>query len=246
MSGLDKIMIILRDEQRMARLATISKWANFIGMGALIFGLYLAFSKSAGNLANQMLYQLTALAVGWALSQVGIYLSHRYLRRPRPDEVLDEAVKKVAGNGRFYHYLLPAAHVLLNPEGIIIFVAKYQGGEISVEGDKWKQKGVGLRRFFGQEGLGNPTKEADARIDLIVKYLRQHAPDVEEVPIGAMIVFTTKGVHNLNVKASRIPAMHYTKVKGYLRQKKLPPLPQTDYDAIRAAFDQKATHLNEV
>ncbi|MCP4425531.1 MAG: NERD domain-containing protein [Chloroflexi bacterium] len=196
-------------------------------------------------MANLMLYQLVALAAGWTLSQIGIYLSHRYLRRPRPDEVLDEAVKKVARNGRFYHYLLPVPHILLTPEGVTLFIAKYQGGEISVEGDRWKQKGVGIRKFFGQEGIGNPTKEAEARVDILDKYLRKHAPDVEKVPIAPMIVFTSKGVHNLDVKTSRIPAMHYTKVKGYLRQHKRKPMPQTDYDAIRAAFDAKAARLIE-
>ncbi len=235
-------MIILRDEQRITRLATIAKWSNFVGMGALIAGLILAFTN-VDSFANLVLYQLIALTTGWILSQIGIYLSHRYLRRPRPDEVLDEAVKKVAKNGRLYHYLLPVSHVLLTPEGIILFIAKYQGGNISVAGDKWIQKGVGLRKFFGQEGLGNPTREAEARIDIMAKYLRKHAPDVEEAPIGAMIVFTSKGVHNLDVKDSRIPAMHYTKVKGFMRQTKRPPMPQADYEAIRAAFDEKAAHL---
>ncbi len=237
-------MVILRDEQRIVRLATIGKWANLIGMGALIVGLVLMFTN-VENFTQLMIYQLTALAVGWILSQVGIYLSHRYLRRPRPDEVLDEALKKVAKNGRFYHYLLPAPHVMLTPEGIIIFIAKYQGGNISVSGDKWRQTGVGMRKFFGQEGLGDPTKEAEARIDLMVKYLRKHAPDVDEVPIAAMIVFTSKNIPNLDVKESRIPAMHYSKVKGFMRQHKRPSMPQADYDIIRAAFDEKAAHLIE-
>jgi hypothetical protein len=237
-------MVILRDEQRIARLSTIGKWANLIGMGALIVGLVLMFTN-VENFTQLMIYQLTALAVGWILSQVGIYLSHRYLRRPRPDEVLDEALKKVAKNGRFYHYLLPAPHVMLTPEGIIIFIAKYQGGNISVSGDKWRQTGVGMRKFFGQEGLGDPTKEAEARIDLMVKYLRKHAPDVDEVPIAAMIVFTSNNIPNLDVKESRIPAMHSSKVKGFMRQNKRPPMPQADYDIIRAAFDEKAAHLIE-
>ena len=237
-------MVILRDEQRIARLGMIAKWANLIGMGALVAGLVMAFTLSE-NTSNLVLYQLLALTAGWLLSQVGIYLTHRYLRRPRPDEVLDEAVKKVARNGRFYHYLLPAPHVLLTPAGVIVFNAKYQGGNISVQDDKWKQSGVGLRKFFGQEGLGNPTREAETMVKAVASYINKHAPEVEELPIGAMIVFTTKGIPNLDVAESRIPAMHATKVKGYLRQKKRTPLPPATYDAIKAAFDQKAAHLLE-
>jgi hypothetical protein len=225
-------------------MSAVAKWANIIGMAALVAGLVMAFTNLE-SFSNLVFYQLLALMAGWLLSQIGIYLTHRYLRRPRPDEVLDEAVKKVARNGRFYHYLLPAPHVLLTPEGIIVFNAKYQGGNISVDGDKWKQTGIGMRRFFGQEGLGNPTREVENMVKAMANFIHKNAPDVEEIPIGALIVFTTKGIQNLDIKDSRIPAMHATKIKGYLRQKKRKPLPQADYEAIKTAFDQKATHLLE-
>lgn len=236
-------MIILRDDVRIARLKRISQITSFVGMGALLAGLFLVFIP---NTANLFFYQLVALFVGWMLSQIGIYLGHRYLREPRPDEVLDEVLQKIARNGRIYHYLLPATHVLLLPTGIIVFVTKYQGGNISVDGDKWKQGGMGLRRFFGQERLGDPTREAALSIEAIASYLNKNAPSVEEVPIGALIVFTNKGNKNLDLKKSTMPAMHYTKVKGYLRQQKTePPMSNADFAAIQAAFDMKASHLLE-
>jgi hypothetical protein len=236
-------MVILRDDQRIARLKRISQITSFVGMGVLLIGLFLVFLPNTENL---FFYQLAALFAGWMLSQIGIYLGHRYLREPRPDEVLDEVLKKLARDGRIYHYLLPAAHVLLIPTGIIVFIPKYQGGDISVDGDKWKQGGMGLRRFFGQERLGNPTREAMLSVEAIANYLNKNAPSVEEVPIGALIVFTNKGNKNLDLKKSSIPAMHYTKVKGYLRQQKgEKPMPEEDFAAIQAAFDKKAAHLLE-
>ncbi len=236
-------MVILRDDQRIARLKRISQITSFVGMGVLLAGLFLVFLP---NTANLFFYQLLALFTGWMLSQIGIYLGHRYLRDPRPDEVLDEVLKKVARDGRIYHYLLPAAHVLLIPTGIIIFVTKYQTGDISVEDDKWKQSGMGLRRFFGQERLGNPTRDAELSIEAIASYLNKNAPSVEEVPIGAIIVFTNKGNKNLDLKKSSIPAMHFTKVKGYLRQQKgKAPMPDAVFTAVQAAFDKKADHLLE-
>ncbi|MFZ1400084.1 MAG: hypothetical protein WAS33_24490, partial [Candidatus Promineifilaceae bacterium] len=112
------------------------------------------------------------------------------------------------------------------------------------EGDKWKQSGLGLRRFFGQERLGNPSREAALSIEALASFLNKNAPSVEEVPIAAMIVFTAKGNKNMDLKNSSIPAMHYTKVKGYLRQQKQEaPMPEADYAAIKAAFDKKASHL---
>ena len=237
-------MVILRDEKRIERMRKTARIISFLGIAILLAGLAFIFLGDE----NAILYQIIALGVGWMLSQVGLYLGHRYLRTPRPDQVLDNALKKVARDGRLYHYLLPAPHVLLLPTGIVILVAKYQVGKISADGDKWKQGGVGLRKYFGQEGLGNPSKEADAQLKALANYIRKNAPGVDEVPIAPLIVFTSKNIENLDVKNSRIPAMHYSKLKGFLRQQKgtLPPMSQEMYEAIRAAFDKKAAHLTEV
>lgn len=234
-------MIILRDDARITRMKRLGQITSFLGMGILLAGLFLVFLPGTANL---FFYQIVALFAGWMLSQIGIYLGNRYMREPRPDQVLDDVLKKVARDGRIYHYLLPAAHVLLIPTGIILFITKYQSGTISVEGDKWKQTGLGLRRFFGQERLGNPSREAALSVEAVASYLNKNAPSVEEVPIAAMIVFTGKGNSNLDLKNSAIPAMHFTKVKGYLRQQKgETPMPEEDFAAIKAAFDQKAAHL---
>lgn len=235
-------MIIIRNEQRIKRLRLVSQVVSFMGMGALLAGLVLIFISEADS-AAVLVYQLAALLIGYLLSQIGIYLAHLYVRSPRPDEVLDDVVKGYAKgkNGRFYHYILPVRHVLLLPTGIIIFNAKYQTGKISVDGDKWQQKGLGLRRIFGQENLGNPTREAENSVAALANFINKHAPGVEEVPIAALIVFTSKGLKEYDLKKSSIPAMPFNKVKKYLQQKGgKTPIPQADYDAIRAAFDALA------
>jgi hypothetical protein len=106
---------------------------------------------------------------------------------------------------------------------------------------------VGLRKYFGQEGLGNPSKEADRLVSAMANYIRKNAPEIEEVPMAPLIVFTTKNIKSLDVKNSSIPAMHYGKLKGFLRQQKnaIPAMPEEDYQALRAAFDKKAVHLVE-
>lgn len=239
----DKHMIIIRDEERIKRLNRISKATSFSGIVALVIGMILAFM----NVTNALTLQLVALGFGWILSQVGIYLAHRYVRDPRPDEVIDKALGKVARKGRLYHYLLPAAHVLLMETGIIVLIAKYQGGKISVENDKWKQTGMGLRKIFGQENLGNPTREAEDSVKALAAYIHKHAPEIEEVPIGALIVFTAVEPKELDVNDSRIPAMHHSKVKSYLRRKRrTQPLSDAYYQALQTAFDQRATHLLEM
>jgi hypothetical protein len=234
-------MVIIRDEARIARLGRRGKRASIVGLLILISGLVIAFLPNVGNLPNPFLIQTGTLVTGWLLSQYGIYLSHRYLRSPRPDQVLDEVLRPAARGGRLYHFVLPAPHVLLSKAGLIVFVLKYQTGKISAEGNKWRQRGMGFlsfRRLFGQEGLGNPSKEAEHYIGALAGFIRKHAPEVEEVPIGALIVFTSKNIAALETKNADFPAMHYTKVKGFLRQKGLgEAIPQRDMVALRRAFD---------
>lgn len=236
-------MKVIRDEARIRRLKKISQYASLIGLLVLVGGLVLGFIDPE----RYLILQVIALPLGWLLSQVGLYLAHRYLREPRPDQVLDEAIRKVAHKGRMYHYLLPAPHVLLMPTGPIAFVTKYQKGDISVEDDDWNQEGVSLlRKLFSQEALGNPTRDAENAVKGLAGYINKHAPEVEEVPIGTIIVFTAKNSGELDLDGSRFPAMHYTKLRGYFKQKSSrEPLPEEDYEALKAAFDEAAGHLIE-
>lgn len=240
-------MVILRDEKRIKRLNRLSKVISFLGIGALVAGLILAFMNPGDETPQSIFtFQLVALLVGWIFSQVGVYLAHRYVRDPRPDEVLDKAVGRVVKNGRLYHYALPINHVLLSESGVIVLVPRYQAGQISVEEDKWKQRGLGLRRFFGQENIGNPTRDAQREMRILADFISKNAPEVEEMPLAALIVFTHSEQKELDLQNSRIPAMHHTKVKSYLRRKRrTSPMPKETYEALRHAFDQKAQHILE-
>jgi hypothetical protein len=236
-------LVVIRDEQRIARMRSLAKYLSLIGFLFLVAGLVMVLVVP--DTERIIVYQLMALFAGWILSQIGTYLAHRYLRKPRPDEVLDEAVKKAVRDARMYHYVLPAPHVLLTPHGVIVLAAKFQSGNISVtDGDKWKQTGVGLRKYFGQEGLGNPTREAESMIQSMAAYVNKHAPEVAEVPMAALIVFTAKEIKKLEVANSRIPAMHHTKVRGFLKQQwSGKQISAGEYEALRHAFDRAAPEL---
>lgn len=248
-------MVIIRDEKKIERLSRLSKGVSLFGIVSLVTGLVLALSTGGnpesriieffgGSLDVVFRVQLVALAIGWICSQIGMYLAHRYVRSPRPDEIIDEALGRVVKNGRLYHYTLKVPHVLLSSSGIIVLVAKYQGGKIAVEGDKWRQTGLGLRRFFGQEGLGNPTKEAENQIAILMDYINKNAPEIEEIPVAALIVFTHAEQKSLDLQNSRLPAMHYSKVKSYLRRKRRnQPISPQVYNQLREIFDQSSEHI---
>lgn len=232
-------MVIIRDEKRMVRMKKTSRWLSVVSMAILVAGLAMAF----GNNPQYIYLQLIALPVGWALAQVAVYLAHRYGTDPRPDEVLDRIFKKAVPQSRLYHFILPAPHVALTPSGPIVLLPKYQSGVISAEGDKWKQKGIGMKRYFGQEALGNPHKEADAMVGALGNFLRKNAPDLEDVPIAVMVVFINDRAKELDLKKAAIPALHHKKVKGFLRQNKGEPLHKSVYLALRQVFDEAAGDL---
>jgi hypothetical protein len=231
-------MVIIRDDEKIARY---KKWAQRIlvlGLVSLVGGMVLLFVLDS---AQVVFYQTIALLAGWIMAQIGTYLAHRYVRTPRPDQSLDKAVKPAAGNGRMYHFILPAPHVLLTPSGPIIFNLKFQNGEISYRDGKWKQRGIGMRRFFGQEGLGNPQQETESMVKSLAAFIHKEDPNIEEIPIGAMIVFTTEKIKSLEVDNSEIPAMQANKVRKFLRKEGAgKPLPPETYQALQAIFDKAA------
>ena len=251
-------MLVLRDEKKILQRKRISQVLSAVGMIVLIGGFIMGLQDRVG-------IQLVSLAVGFMISQVAVFMAHRYVREPRPDKLLDDALKKVARGSRLYHYLLPAHHVLLTPAGPIIFHLKYQPGDITVTkdkngNDKWQQKKVGfLRRFFGQESIGNPTREADLLVQQMGGYLKKHAPEIADldIPMGVIIVlthsYTVRGKGNnkdrrvsgeLDLKASTFTALHVSKVRGYFRSNKLgDPLPKEVFASLQKAFDLKAQHL---
>jgi hypothetical protein len=95
--------------------------------------------------------------------------------------------------------------------------------------------------------LGNPTREAEAQTAKLAEFLKKAAPDVAGVPIFPIIVFTAQNIENLDVKGSRIPAMHHSKLNTYLRQQKdkQKSLQRADYESLKAAFDAQGAHLIE-
>lgn len=235
-------MKIIRNEQHIRVRRFIAYTFSFAGMAVLLAGMGGLFLEPTSALVIWL--PILALPLGYGLAQVGLYFSNRYVRTPRPDERLDETLQSVARDSRLYHFILPAPHVLLTPAGLIALIPKFQIGDISVEGSKWKQSNVGfMRRMFGQEALGNPTAEAEYRVKQIAQFVSQNIEDLreEELPIGAIIVFTSKAGGTLDLRQSDIPAMHYTKLKGFWKQRQNDaPLPREKYEALRAALDKAA------
>jgi len=223
-------MRIVRDEQLVKKRKKIGQIASLSGLVILILGMVFTWMAPRWGISVQLTLYLpfAALLVGFILSNVGIYYTNRWVRSPRPDEILDTNLKGLGREYVLYHYALPVPHLLLTPGGPVVLAIKTEAGEFTLENGKWKQKFSVSRmlRFMGQEGLGNPDKEAQYYVDRIRRMLEKCAPDLVKEPIDSMVVFLAENVV-LNIGESEIPILRAAKLKGYLRSQLDNALPKT-------------------
>ena len=81
-------MNINRNDTLIKRNARIGQVTMFVALAVLAGGMFVSFQYP-----EQANWSFLALLLGFLLSQVGIYFSNRYSRKPRPDELIDQALK---------------------------------------------------------------------------------------------------------------------------------------------------------
>jgi hypothetical protein len=179
-------MNIYKNEKLIKRNARIAQISMIAGLAVLGGGMVLSFRNP-----NQFNLSLIALVLGFILSQVGIFYSNRWGRRPRQDELLDQALKGLDKKFSIYHYLTPANHLLIGPSGIWALLPYYQRGTIVFENGRYKQKGGNLYlKIFAQEGLGRPELDVAAEKENLENFMRRQFPEEKFPPVEAAVVFT--------------------------------------------------------
>ncbi len=210
-------MKIIKNEKLIKRNSKIGQWTS---MGALIvlgLGMYISFTKP-----ELFAYSIGALLLGFTMTQIGMYMGNRWGRSPRPDEKLDAGLKGLPGDYTMYHYVTPAAHLLIGPAGLWVLMPYHQRGKVVYRKNRWRNSGGGFfqgyMRIFGQEGLGRPELELDSETESLKKYFAKHAGESEIPEIQAAMVFTGDNVE-IEANDSPIPAMKVKQLKDFIRQK---------------------------
>jgi hypothetical protein len=206
-------MQIYRNDPFIQRRAKLGRYANFGGMGILLFGLIVNLSMRTEGLLLSML----ALIVGFALYQVGMYFTLRYGRPDRPDQILVKALKGFDHRYHLFQFTSPAGNVLVTPNACLVFSIKMQGKVIQYRGGKWKHT-LGWQKFFlwlAGDSLGNPSREAQGEAETLLRYVAKKLPDVE-VPVQPVIVFGN-ATAEVDAGDCPMPALHYKKLKDWLR-----------------------------
>jgi hypothetical protein len=206
-------MKAVTNEKLIARNAKIGLWSSLGGVAVLGIGLYVSLQRS-----EYAFLSIVCLLAGLVLSNVGLYNTNRWTKRPRADEVLTRVLKGLDKRYYLYNYVLPVEHVLLAPSGLSVIVARNHDGPISYANGRWRQK-FNLFRALGflGEGIGNPVRDAEKDVRHMQKFLAKNAPELGEMPIRPLIVFTSAKAE-LHVQDPPLPVVDAKGLKNLLRE----------------------------
>ena len=209
-------MNIIRNDKLIKRNSLIARITMFSGLLVLAAGLFISFGK-----AELFWLSTVALVIGFILSQVGIYFANRWGRSPRPDEILDLALKGLDSKFSLYHYKSPASHLLVCPSGIWVLLPRPQKGTISYAKNRWQHRGGSLYlKLFAQEGLGRPDIEVKDEIRRVQEFLTRELEGVSIPEVRAALVFTNPNV-NIEIPEDETPpaeTVQASKLKDLVRK----------------------------
>ncbi len=180
------------------------------------------------------------MVIGAAGAMVGIYLANRWVRRPRPEESLDKALKAFDDNYRIFHYpsSLPCEHVLLTPSGVVALEVVNLNGYFSYRNGRWKEAMTMGRalRYLVEERVSDPVTLAQSMVKELHERFDKEFGGQTVIPIKALTVFTHPAVEleidggpipackadklrkQISMPGSRLASETYEKVCGYLER----------------------------
>lgn len=209
-------MKIVKNDKLIHRNGKIGQWMSFAALGVLGLGMYISFT-----MPELFIWSLVCLAVGFIMTQIGMYMGVRYGRSPRPDEKLDAGMKGLHSEFTIYHYSTPVSHFLVGPAGAWVILPYHQRGKIFFHNNRWRMRGGGFMqaymRIFGQEGIGRPDIEAESESHAMRKFLVKKLVDNDVPEIKPILVFTSDDVE-VDAGESPIPAMKLKQLKEFMRQ----------------------------
>jgi len=220
------------DQQKIGRRAGLANGASVGGLIVLLGSIALPLIRPA--FAPYSVYVMLA---GLGLAMLGIYYANRWVKKPRPEQRLDEALKGLSDSHCLFHYpSLPCDHLLLGPSGVVILETVNLEGFFTYKAGKWHESITMGRavRYIVEEHLGNPIKSARGAEMRLADLLSQRVDGGEAIPVRSVVVFTHPRVE-LQVENPEIPVLKVDKLRKHLSPKssKESKLPEGLYSAVR-------------
>lgn len=201
-------MKVYIDKKKIGKRAELSNLGSIGGLILLLASVLLPlFLPKAANLS------FVLMVAGLGTAMVGIYYANRWVRKPRPEDLLDKALKGLADSYHLYHYpAFPTDHILLTPNGVVLLETISLAGSFSYKDGRWREAmtiGRALRSIV-EEHVGDPIKSA-VRTEKVLQ--EQLATQVEgTVPIKAVVVFVHPNAV-LEIEKPSIPVVMAEKLK---------------------------------
>ncbi len=228
-------MRVTTNMKRIKRRAKFGTYASLGGIAVLAGGMIASFQQ------QYVWLSLVALIVGFLLAQYGNYNLRRYGRSPRPDQILEENMKGFDDRYHLYAWSLQSPFVLLTPQGLYSFTTRDQTGKITVNGSQWRTPfSIGRALMvFSQEGMGNPTQDAQASAAKLTEWIRSKLPE-STVTVQPAIVFLDPRAQ-LEINDPVVPVLDAKGMKKWLRGGgKGDNLKIAEYRALETLLDETA------
>lgn len=176
----------------------IAQYLFFFSFGILILGLFLTNQQAATSSPSSPTTELllagilpaVVVVIAFISTMISVRMTNLWVREPRPDVLLRDALKGVSNKVVLYNfYHGTARHVLIAPQGVYSVTTRFQTGKFINTGDQWQSlkslpsRMIGVFRF---DGIGNPTHDAQRDAEHVRKLLATIAPDV---PVTPLILF---------------------------------------------------------
>ncbi len=274
-------MKVYRNSKEINRKDTIGRRLSLTGLGILFVGMIASFVPTMypptepppTGLIAPFLFQywslisFAALPLGFLTASIGSYFINRFARRRwpgsklpgRPDDVLERSLKGTDDRHALFVYSLPVNHLLAGPFGLIQFAVRSDKGQVTVEGERWREPRSWRRMLtlFAREGVGNPNSELVDQEKHLREFLAKAQANSEEteanlkeanlpeIPIANVVIFLNDAMQ-LTINNPTIPVIRADQLKDYLRRRnKEVKLSQNTVRVLNEILRQNATYQDE-
>ncbi|MEJ2351767.1 MAG: nuclease-related domain-containing protein [Anaerolineales bacterium] len=229
-------MKVIIDQESIRRRARLSHAASLGGLLAILASVAISLWKPQWSTLTAVI-----LVLGFAISVTGIYYANRWVKKPRPEDTLNQALKSANDQYRLYHYCFPCDHVLLMPNGIAVLETVNLEGEFTYRDGKWRQKITPGRamRYFVEEKLGDPIERAKGCASLIKELVANDIDKDANIVVHPIVVFTNPFVE-LKVEKAPIAVCQPKALRNRL-PKGLPKMPPDVYRQVQSRLDELAS-----
>jgi hypothetical protein len=236
-------MRILNNEKLIKRNKIISRIVLISSLGLLAAGFFWSLGNPdsvSGSFTNFILIP------AYLLVQISIYLSNRWGREPRPDQIIAAQLKGLNNEYSLINYYAGVPHLLIGPAGMKIINPYHQSGKITFDEKKnrFKQKGGAnfLAKIFGQENIPNIIRDSSRLKKDLSVYLEEGKIQTK-ISMDVINFFHSEKAE-IVVQNSPVSVIHARKLKDTIRKEaKLHKIDQSDLVKLLADISEK-TGLN--